>query len=86
MVVTIRYFKEDTEHPAIPPLGIYETISGKVEMIDAIFRQIVITDGSTKKTIQFDDLEEVSGAGIVSAKIATPAPSTRDLSATLPAF
>ena len=41
-MVTIRYFNEDTEHPAIPPLGIYETISGKVEMIDAIFRQIVM--------------------------------------------
>ena len=34
MVISIRYFKEDTEHPAIPPLGTYETVNGKVEMID----------------------------------------------------
>lgn len=65
MVVTIRYFKEDAEHPAIPPLGIYETITGKVEMIDAIFRQITISDDSTKVTVPFDELEEVSGEGIV---------------------
>lgn len=65
MAISIRYFKEDTEHPAIPPLGIYETITGKVEMIDAIFRQITISDGSTKVTVPFDELEEVSGEGIV---------------------
>lgn len=66
MVVTIRYFKEDAEHPAFPPLGIYDTITGKVEKIDAIFRQISINDGQAKVTIHFDDLEGVSGEGIVS--------------------
>ena len=66
MVVTIRYFKEDAEHPAFPPLGIYETITGKVEMIDAIFRQISINNGNAKAIIRFDDMEELSGEGIVS--------------------
>ena len=56
---------EDTEHPAIPPLGTYETVNGKVEMIDGVFRQITISDGSTKVTVPFNDLEEVSGEGIV---------------------
>ena len=65
MVISIRYFKEDTEHPAIPPRGTYETMSGKVEMVDGVFRQITISDGSTKVTVHFDDLEEVSGKGIV---------------------
>ena len=65
MVISIRYFKEDTEHPAIPPLGTYETVNGKVEMVDGIFRQITISDGSTKVTVHFDDLEEVSGEDIV---------------------
>lgn len=65
MVISIRYFKEDTEHPAIPPLGTYETVNGKVEMIDGVFRQITISDGSTKVTVPFNDLEEVSGEGIV---------------------
>ena len=65
MVIYIRYFKEDTEHPAIPPLGTYEIVNGKVEMIDGVFRQITISDGSTKVTVPFDNLEEVSGEGIV---------------------
>lgn len=65
MVISIRYFKEDTEHPAIPPLGTYETVNGKVEIIDGVFRQITISDGSAKVTVHFDDLEEVSGEGIV---------------------
>ena len=37
----------------------------KVEMIDGVFRQITISDGSAKVTVPFDDLEEVSGEGIV---------------------
>lgn len=65
MVISIRYFKEDTEHPVIPPQGTYETMSGKVEMIDRVFRQITISDGSTKVTVPFDELEEVSGEEIV---------------------
>lgn len=63
MVISIRYFKEDTEHPAIPPLGTYETANGKVEVIDGVFRQITISNGSAKVTIPFDDLKEVSGEG-----------------------
>ena len=65
MEVTVHYFKADTEHPAIPPLGTYETIAGKVERIDPAYRQIAINTGNTKVTICFDDLEEVSGKGIV---------------------
>ena len=65
MTVTVRYFKEDVEHPAIPPLGIYETVTGKVDMVDPTFRQIELHDGSTKVRICFDDLEEVTGEGIV---------------------
>ena len=63
MTVTVRYFKEDVEHPAIPPLGIYETVTGKVDMVDPTFRLIVLYDGSTKVRICFDDLEEVTGGG-----------------------
>lgn len=79
MVVTIRYFKEDTEHPAIPPLGNYETISGSVEMIDPVFRQVAISDGHTKVTIHFDDLEEVSGEGIVNIDEFLEIPDSDDL-------
>ena len=64
MEVTVHYFKADTEHPAIPPLGTYETIAGKVERIDPTYRQIAINTGNTKVPICFDDLEEVSGEGI----------------------
>lgn len=61
MKVNVRYFKADTEHPAMPPLGTYETIAGKVEMIDPAYRKITINAGNTKVTICVDDLEEVSG-------------------------
>lgn len=64
MEITVRYFKEDREHPAISPLGTYETITGKVEMIDPVFRQISLNDGCTNVNICFDDLEKVSGEGI----------------------
>ena len=37
----------------------------KVERIDPAYRQIAINTGNTKVTICFDDLEEVSGKGIV---------------------
>lgn len=65
MKVNVRYFKADTEHPAIPSLGTYETIAGKVEMIDPTYRKITINAGTKKVTICFDDLEEVSWEGIV---------------------
>lgn len=58
-------YSADTEHPAMPPLGTYETIAGKVETIDPAYRKIAISTGNTKVPICFDDLEEVSGEGIV---------------------
>lgn len=51
MIVTVRYFKADTEHPAMPPLGTYETIAGKVETIDPAYRKIAISTGNTKVPI-----------------------------------
>ena len=37
----------------------------KVETIDPAYRKIAISTGNTKVPICFDDLEEVSGEGIV---------------------
>lgn len=65
MTVTVRYFKEDNVHPSIPQQGTYETATGKVEVIDSTFRLIVLYDECAKVSIHFDDLEEVSGEGIV---------------------
>lgn len=66
MEITVRYFKEDVSHPADPPLGIYETITGTVERIDPVFRQIILSSGNDKTLISFDDLDEVSGKDIIS--------------------
>jgi len=56
---------QDVSHPASPPLGTYETITGIVEIIDPIFRRVSICDGSTKIKIFFDDLKEISEKEVV---------------------
>ena len=61
MTVTVRYFVEDTEHPEVPAVGNYVTLTGKVEAIDPVFRTLQIA----KTVVPFEDLVELSGDGIV---------------------
>lgn len=57
--ITAVYFKEDTLHPATPPLGTYETVTGTVVRIEPEFRKLRISDGETETDIGFDELEAV---------------------------
>ena len=61
MVVTARYFKEDTAHPEIPAVGNYITATGKVDAIDSVFRTMQMNG----EVISFEDLIELKGDGIV---------------------
>ena len=61
MTITVRYFVEDTAHPAVPAVGNYVTLTGHVESIDPVFRTLQIA----KAVVPFEDLVEVRGDGIV---------------------
>lgn len=61
MTITVRYFVEDTAHPAVPAVGNYVTLTGQVESIDPVFRTLQIA----KAVVSFEDLVEVCGDGIV---------------------
>lgn len=61
MTITVRYFVEDTAHPAVPAVGNYVTLTGQVESIDPVFRTLQIA----KAVVPFEDLVEVRGDGIV---------------------
>ena len=62
MTITVQYFKEDTAHPEIPPVGNYVTLTGKAEGIDPVFRTLQLSG----ETIAFEDLLDIQGEHIVS--------------------
>ena len=61
MIITVRYFKEDTAHPEVPAVGNYITLTGKADRIDPVFRTLQVGD----TVVPFEDLVEVSGEGIM---------------------
>lgn len=61
MVITVQYFKEDTEHPEVPAVGRYLTLTGKVERIDPVFRTMQLNG----EVIAFEDLLDLNGEHIV---------------------
>ena len=61
MIVTVRYFKEDTAHPEVPAVGNYITLSGTVDRIDPVFRTLQVGD----IVVPFENLVEVSGESIM---------------------
>ena len=83
MEVTVCYFEagdaqltppEISTEPAKPsaPLGSYRTITGAVDRIDSVYRELIIRTGERNQlgkelpvTIRFDDILEFSGDGIV---------------------
>ena len=44
MTITVRYFKEDTDHPEVPAVGNYITLTGKADRIDPVFRTLQVGD------------------------------------------
>ena len=60
MIITVRYFKEDTAHPEVPAVGNYITLTGKADRIDPVFRTLQVGD----IVVPFEDLVEVSGERI----------------------
>lgn len=60
MTITVRYFVEDTAHPETPAVGSYVALTGRVDLIDPVFRTLRIE----KVVVPFEDLVEVSGGGI----------------------
>ena len=83
MEVTVCYFEADdaqmtppgiSTEPAKPftPLGSYRTITGAVDRIDAVYRELIIRTGERNQlgkelpvTVRFDDILEFSGDGRV---------------------
>ena len=83
MEVTVCYFEADdaqmtppgiSTEPAKPftPLGSYRTITGAVDRIDAVYRELIIRTGERNQlgkelpvTVRFDDILEFSGDGLV---------------------
>ena len=61
MIITVRYFKEDTTHLKVPVVGNYITLTGKADRIDPVFRTLQVGD----TVVPFEDLVEVSGEGII---------------------
>ena len=61
MIITVRYFKEDTAHPEVPAVGNYITLTGKADRIDPVFRTLQVGD----TVVPFEDLVEISGEGIM---------------------
>ena len=59
MTVTVRYFQEDTVHPASPPLGIFCELTGRVERIDPVFQTLHLSDGTVRTDIRFEDLDDI---------------------------
>lgn len=59
MVVQVRYFKEDTLHPSIPPLGTYQELTGTVLQIDFTFHLLHMMHEGHKVVIHFEDLDEL---------------------------
>ena len=59
MTVTVRYFQEDTVHPASPPLGIFCELTGRVERIDPAFQTLHLSDGTVRTDIRFEDLDDI---------------------------
>lgn len=61
MTVTVRYFAEDTLHPATPPLGTYEDLSGMVVWMDPAIRQLCIRKDGAEIVIGFDEMDGITG-------------------------
>ena len=61
MIITVRYFKEDTAHPEVPAVGNYITLTGKADRIDPVFRTLQVGD----TVVPFEDLVEISGESIM---------------------
>lgn len=59
--VTVQYFKEDTAHPEIPPVGNYVTLTGKVDTVDPVFRTMQLNG----EVIAFENLLDIKGDGIM---------------------
>ena len=59
MTVTVRYFQEDTVHPASPPLGIFCELTVRVERIDPVFQTLHLSDGTVRTDIRFEDLDDI---------------------------
>ena len=61
MEITVEYFRADTAHPAVPPLGEYVVCTGVVEAIDPVYRTLRLAG----TVIPFEDLWAIQGEGIV---------------------
>lgn len=61
MTITAQYFKEDTEHPEIPAVGNYITMTGKVDAVDPVFRTMQLNG----EVIAFENLLDIKGDGIM---------------------
>lgn len=59
MLITVRYFQEDTLHPSTPPLGTYLQITGTVIRIDLTLRVLHILCENETTVIYFKDLENL---------------------------
>lgn len=62
MEITVRYFNEEPDSPA---LGTYLERTGKVVKIDPVFRKLTLRFDGVEYDIPFDDLDGVYGDGIV---------------------
>ena len=80
MTVTVHFFEArhtDTAASGTPagtdiPLGSYRTITGTVDRIDPVYRELILHTGERNQlgkelpvTIRFDDILELSGDGIL---------------------
>ena len=79
MEVTVRFFEADDESATVSTssvstthLGNYRTITGIVESIDPVYRELAINTGDKNVlgkelpvTIHFDNILDLSGDGIV---------------------
>lgn len=61
MTVTVEYFKEDTMHPEMPPVGEYCTLTGPVEAIDPVYRTLRLAG----EVVPFEALSALRGDGIL---------------------
>ena len=78
MTVTVRYFAPDRLHPADPPVGRYETVTGAVQTLDPVQKTLRLALDSPPKgpgvekekalVIPWEDIEAVAEEGIYSIK------------------
>ena len=61
MRLTVEYFQEDTAHPQSPAVGVYRTVTGRVEAIDPVFRTLKLGD----VMVPFEEISGIEGNDIV---------------------